>query len=52
MTNQPEKSVPAGQSDFFVFKRRVAYHETDALGVVHHSNHIKYFEEARGRLVT
>ncbi len=26
---------------------RVAYHETDAMGVVHHSNHIKYFEEAR-----
>ena len=47
MTKQPEKSVQAGHSDFFVFKRRVAYHETDALGVVHHSNHIKYFEEAR-----
>jgi acyl-CoA thioester hydrolase len=31
----------------FVFAHRVAYHETDAMGVVHHSNHIKYFEEAR-----
>jgi acyl-CoA thioester hydrolase len=30
-----------------VFLHRVAYHETDAMGVVHHSNHIKYFEEAR-----
>lgn len=33
--------------EVFLFPRRVAYHETDAMGVVHHSNHIKYFEEAR-----
>ena len=26
---------------------RVAYHETDAMAVVHHSNYVKYFEEAR-----
>jgi len=32
---------------YYVHRRRVAYHETDAMGVVHHSNHIKYFEEAR-----
>jgi len=31
----------------FVYPRRVAYHETDAMGVLHHSNHVKYFEEAR-----
>ncbi len=31
----------------FSFKRRVAYHETDAMGVVHHSNYVRYFEEAR-----
>ena len=31
----------------FTYRRRVAFHETDAMGVVHHSNHIKYFEEAR-----
>lgn len=31
----------------FKIQRRVAYHETDAMGVVHHTNHIKYFEEAR-----
>ena len=31
----------------FSFKKRVAYHETDAMGVVHHSNYIRYFEEAR-----
>src|SRR3954469_13437408 len=32
---------------YFVYPRRVAYHETDAMGVLHHANHIKYFEEAR-----
>lgn len=35
------------KAGLFKFPRRVAYHETDAMGVVHHSNHIKYFEEAR-----
>ncbi len=33
--------------DLFIYKRRVQYHETDAMGVVHHANHIKFFEEAR-----
>ncbi len=32
---------------FARFDLRVAYHETDAMAVVHHSNHIKYFESAR-----
>ena len=32
---------------YVVYQRRVAYHETDAMGVMHHSNHVKYFEEAR-----
>ncbi len=31
----------------FIFPRRVAYHETDAMGIVHHSNHIRFYEEAR-----
>lgn len=31
----------------FFYLRRVAFHETDAMGVVHHSNYIKFFEEAR-----
>ncbi len=31
----------------FNFSRRVAYYETDAMGVVHHSNYIRYFEDAR-----
>ena len=27
--------------------RRVTYYETDMMGVVHHSNYIRWFEEAR-----
>ena len=27
--------------------RKVNYYETDQMGVVHHSNYIRYFEEAR-----
>ena len=31
----------------FSYKRTANYYETDQMGVVHHSNHIRYFEEAR-----
>ncbi len=31
----------------FVYKRPVAYYETDAMGVVHHSNFVRMFEDAR-----
>ncbi len=30
------------------YTRRVQFYETDAQGVVHHSNYFRYFEEARG----
>ena len=30
-----------------VYTRRANYYETDMMGIVHHSNHIRYFEEAR-----
>ncbi len=30
------------------FKRKVNFYETDAQGIVHHSNYPRYFEEARG----
>ncbi len=30
-----------------VLKRRVAFHETDCMGVVHHAVYAKFFEEAR-----
>lgn len=31
--------------------RRVQFYETDAQGVVHHSNYFRYFEEARGEFL-
>jgi len=31
----------------FVHHIRVRFVETDAMGIVHHSNHLAYFEEAR-----
>ncbi len=34
-------------AEFSRYDIRVAYHHTDAMGVVHHSNHVKYFEDAR-----
>lgn len=30
-----------------VFERKINYYETDRMGVVHHSNYIRYLEEAR-----
>lgn len=29
------------------YMRRANYYETDQMGIVHHSNYIRYFEEAR-----
>ena len=31
----------------FKFERKINYYETDRMGVVHHSNYIRYLEEAR-----
>ncbi len=31
----------------YTFERKVNYYETDKMGVVHHSNYIRYMEEAR-----
>ncbi|RMA93069.1 acyl-CoA thioesterase [Hydrogenothermus marinus] len=31
-----------------VYSRKVFFYETDAQGIVHHSNYPRYFEEARG----
>lgn len=31
----------------FIYERKVNYYETDKMGVVHHSNYIRYMEEAR-----
>ena len=29
------------------YKRKINYYETDCMGIVHHSNYIRFFEEAR-----
>lgn len=31
----------------FVYKRKAMYHETDQMGIIHHSNYVKWMEEAR-----
>ena len=33
--------------DIRPYERQVNYYETDKMGIVHHSNYIRYFEEAR-----
>jgi len=30
-----------------IYKRKVNFYETDAQGIVHHSNYPRYFEEAK-----
>ncbi len=36
----------------FFYERIVQYHETDQMKIVHHSNYIKWFEEARSALLS
>ncbi len=31
-----------------IYERKINFYETDAQGIVHHSNYPRYFEEARG----
>lgn len=31
----------------FQYRRRIQFYETDLMGIVHHSNYIRFFEEAR-----
>ena len=31
----------------YSFERKINYYETDRMGVVHHSNYIRFLEEAR-----
>ena len=33
----------------FIYRRKINYYETDRMGVVHHSNYIRFLEEARCR---
>ena len=34
-----------------IFERKINYYETDKMGIVHHSNYIRFFEEARCSLL-
>ena len=34
-----------------LYSRRIQFYETDAQGIVHHSNHFRIFEEARGEFL-
>ena len=38
---------PQEVTDMFTYIRRTQYHETDKMGVIHHSNYVKWMEEAR-----
>lgn len=31
----------------YIYKRKAYYHETDQMAIIHHSNYIKWLEEAR-----
>lgn len=31
----------------YQYRRKAHYHETDQMGIIHHTNYIKWFEEAR-----
>lgn len=37
--------------EIYAYKRRVFYYETDKMGIVHHSNYIRMFEESRVSLL-
>lgn len=35
----------------YIYKRKAQYHETDQMGIIHHSNYVKWMEEARVALL-
>lgn len=35
----------------YTYMRRAQYHETDQMGIIHHSNYVKWMEEARIRFL-
>lgn len=35
----------------FIYERRINYYETDRMGIVHHSNYIRFLEEARCQIL-
>ncbi|MAJ59738.1 MAG: hypothetical protein CBC48_06955 [bacterium TMED88] len=45
----PATSHPLPETHFTTIRHRVAFYETDAMGIVHHANYPRFFEEARVR---
>jgi len=35
------------EGNYTIYRRRMNYYETDKMGIIHHSNYIRLFEEAR-----
>lgn len=35
----------------FILERKINYYETDRMGIVHHSNYIRFLEEARCKML-
>ena len=44
-----EAPEPPSGARISLVDHTVAFYETDAMGVVHHSNYLRFFEEARAR---
>lgn len=45
--NKMEEKIESGLPEGFVYERRANYYETDQMGIIHHSNYIRWMEEAR-----
>ena len=39
--------IEENEGPSFVYERTANYYETDQMGIIHHSNYIRWFEEAR-----
>lgn len=39
--------IETNEEKTVVFERKANYYETDQMGIIHHSNYIRWFEEAR-----
>lgn len=47
MTNVVPNPSLCQDSFMFCYKRKIRVYETDLMGIVHHSNYLRFFEEAR-----
>lgn len=46
-TRQYQGKGEREMSAFVPYRRRAQYYETDQMGIIHHANYIRWFEEAR-----